>query len=74
MHQTSDLDSNIIRILKDAMTSDFPEVLFDNIDVLDDKIAVNQLTLDYSFKLLKEYISIRSDKKLKTPELIECLC
>lgn len=74
MYQTSDLDSNIVRILKDAMTSDFSEVSFDNKDILDDKIAINQLTLDYSFKLLKEYISTRSDKKLKTPELIECLC
>ncbi|OGI17854.1 MAG: DNA repair protein RecO [Candidatus Melainabacteria bacterium RIFOXYA12_FULL_32_12] len=74
MYKTSDLDSNIIRILKDAINFDFPEVLTNNADILDDKIAINQLTLDYSFKLLKEYISIRSDKKLKTPELIECLC
>lgn len=62
--QTQSLDFNTLRILKDAMDSDFPEISSETGDK----------TLDYSFKLLKEYISIRSHKKLKTPELIECLC
>ncbi len=32
-------------------------------------------TLLYSwFYMLKEYVSVRSDKKLKTPEMIETLC
>lgn len=72
IYQAKDLDQNILKVLKDAMNFDFPEM--PDTTEIDDKIAISQLTLDYSFNLLKEYISLRSHKKLKTPELIECLC
>jgi DNA repair protein RecO (recombination protein O) len=61
-YKLDDLDSNIIRIMKDAVNFDFPE------------FAVNKITLGYCFDLLKQYVSLRSHKKLKSSELIECLC
>ena len=68
MHRSFDLDSIILRVLKDAINFDFPEESNYN------KETLNQITLSICFNLLKEFVSIRSHKKLKTPELIECLC
>lgn len=60
-----DIDYNIVKLYKNAMKFDFPEKE-NNIE--------NNLILRYSFNILKEYISLRLPKKLKSPELIECLC
>lgn len=66
---TVDITPNVVKILKDAMNFDFPED-----EALYNKDSQNQIKLSTCFNILKEYISVRSHKKLKTPELIECLC
>jgi len=57
-----EIDHDILKVFKDAANFDFPESLID------------QTSLNYCFRVLKEYVALRSHKKLKTPELIECLC
>ena len=75
LYKLEDLDSNIVRIMKDATNFDFPELSASGKNEPDyNKITINKLTLGYCFNLLKQYIALRSDKKLKSPELIECLC
>lgn len=63
LYKIFDIDLNILNILKNAIIFDFPELL-----------SYNKKDLGYCFNLLKEYISLRSYKKLNTSELIECLC
>ena len=63
-NKTLEIDKRHISIFKDVRIYDFPadEGIFDKI-------------LLYScFNILKEYVSAKSDKKLKTPEMIETLC
>jgi len=63
-NNTLSIDKRHLNVFKDAQIYDFPE---DNSNF--DK------TLLYScFNILKEYVSTKSDKKLKTPEMIETLC
>ena len=66
IYKVIDLDYNVLKIFKDALKFDFPEN--DNIH------NNNELILSFCFNLLKEYISFRSHKKLKTSELIGTLC
>lgn len=70
--QNHDIDFNVIKLFKDAVKFDFPEE--ESYSQGDNKVMVNNLMLSYSFNILKEYISLRLHKKLKTSELIECLC
>lgn len=65
--QGIDIDQNVLKIFRDAISFDFPEPsTYDN--------ETNQITLSVCFNILKEYISLRSHKKLKSQELIESLC
>lgn len=65
--QGRDVDRNILKTFRDAISFDFPESsAYDN--------EANQITLSVCFNILKEYISLRSHRKLKSPELIESLC
>ena len=59
-----ELDKRHINIFKDAQLYDFPE----NNDNFD------RILLYSCFNILKEYVSAKSDRKLKTPEMIESLC
>jgi len=69
------VDFNIVKLYKDALKFDFPVTdLNSGSDMAKNKIMANNLMLSYSFNILKEYVSLRLHKKLKTPELIECLC
>lgn len=63
------VEFNIVKLYKDISKFDFPECNNEN-----NKLMLNNLILSYSFNILKEYISLRLHKKLKTIELIECLC
>lgn len=58
----TEIDLNIIKLLKEIELFDFPET------------QINQDLLNTCFNILKEYLSLRCDKKLKSCELIECLC
>lgn len=62
-HRTFEIDKRHIKLFRDAVNYDFP---FEN-----DKTDKNLLFS--SFNILKEFISHRSDKKLKTAEMIEFL-
>ena len=62
--RTFEIDRRHIKLLKDAANYDFP---FDT-DYTDKTLLFS------SFNILKEFISHRSDKKLKTPEIMELLC
>ncbi len=64
LHSSLAIDKRHINILKDAQLYDFPE----------DITCFDKASLYCCFNLMKEYVSIRSDKKLKTPEMIEQLC
>ena len=57
------IDSRHIKIMKDATNFDFPFEEEHN----------NKMVLSSNFTILKEFISQRADKKLKTPEMIEIL-
>ena len=57
-----DLDHDILKIFKNSLNSDYADNCY------------NRILLDSCFNILKEYISLRSHKKFKSPELIECLC
>ena len=72
-HKVFDLDPNSLRILKDAINFDFPDSSEYNMKENNGRV-INQLILGYCFNLLREYTSLRSHRKLKSPELIECLC
>lgn len=61
--KTLEIDKRHINVFRDAQLYDFPEN--NNYD---------KLLLYSCFNVLKEYVSIRSDKKLKTLEMIETLC
>ena len=63
-NKTLEIDKRHINVLKDAQMYDFPE----------DEKNFDKLLLYSCFNILKEYVSVRSDKKLKTPEMIETLC
>lgn len=63
-YKTQEIDKRHINILKDAQLYDFPE----------DSSKFDKTLLYSCFNILKEYVSARSDKKLKTPEMIETLC
>lgn len=65
VHMTNiEIDKRHTGIMRDALMYDFPEN-----DSNYDKLAL------YScFDIMKQYVSIRTDKKLKTPEMIETLC
>ena len=62
LHGTIDFDHDILRILKNSINSDYADESF------------NKILLSSCFNILKEYVSLRSHKKFKSPELIECLC
>ena len=57
-----DINHDIVKIFKDALNFDFSENPY------------NKVILSFCFNTLKDFISVRSHKKLKSPELIECLC
>lgn len=59
-----DIDQKVVRTLKSALNFDFP----------DDDNLMDKLNLYFCFNLLKNYIGVRSHKKLKSPDLIESLC
>ena len=63
-YKTQPIDKRHMNILKDSQLYDFPE----------DESALDRDALFCMFNALKEYITLRSDKKLKTPEMIESLC
>jgi len=60
----SEIDKRHINIFKDSQLFDFP----DNVKHSD------RSSLYKCFDILKHYVSLRTDKKLKTPEMIETLC
>jgi len=63
-YKTLEIDKKHLKIFRDALLYDFP----------DDKNEFDKESLYSCFNILKEYVSVRSDKKLKTPEMIETLC
>jgi len=62
--KTFEIDNRHIKLFKDALNYDFP---FES-EYFDKNLLFS------SFNILKEFISLRSDKKLKTPAIIELLC
>jgi len=62
LKEAYEINHEDIKILKDAANYDFPEC------------SVDQNSLNSCFRVLREYVALRSHRKLKTPELIECLC
>lgn len=62
--KTFEIDKRHIKLFKDAQEYDFPF----EADYNDKSLLMS------GFNILKEFISYRSDKKLKTPELMEFLC
>ncbi len=62
--KTFEIDKRHIKLFKDAEIFDFPF----------ESQHSDKALLFSSFNILKEFISLRSDKKLKTPEIIEFLC
>jgi len=62
--KTFEIDKRHIKLFKDASEYDFP---------FDEEHSDKSLLLS-SFNILKEFIATRSDKKLKSPEIIESLC
>lgn len=63
-----DLNEDILKALRKAEDFD----LFSREDYYKDSTV--ELTLNYCFNILKKYVSHRSHKKIKSTELIECLC
>lgn len=63
-----EFDNSMVRIMRDASNFDFPDESEYNNKML------NKILLCSCFNILRNYIDIRLHKKLKTPELIECLC
>lgn len=63
-YKTSQVDKKHLKLFRDALLYDFPE----------ESNEFNKDLLYSCFNILKEYVSVRSDKKLKTPEMIETLC
>lgn len=59
---TVEIDNDILNIFKDAANYDFPENI------------INQYSLNRGFKVLSDYVTLRSHRKIKSLELIECLC
>ncbi|MEI8388541.1 MAG: DNA repair protein RecO [bacterium] len=62
--KTLQIDKRHLNVFRDAQIYDFPE----------DKECFDRTLLYSCFNIMKEYVSVRSDKKLKTPEMIEALC
>ncbi len=62
--KTFEIDRRHIKLFKDAVNYDFPF----------DTEYTDKSLLFSGFDIIKEFISFRSDKKLKTPELIKALC
>jgi DNA repair protein RecO (recombination protein O) len=58
------IDKRHVKVFRDAMLYDFPE----------GNASMDRELLYSCFNALKEYIMVRSDKKLRTPEMIETLC
>ncbi len=63
-HKTFEIDKRHIKLFRDALCYDFP---FET-EYTDKNLLFS------SFNILKEFISQRSDKKLKTAEMIEFSC
>ena len=63
-NKSFEIDKRYIKLFKDAINYDFPF----------EKEHTDKMLLFSSFNILKEFISHRSDKKLKTPDIIEILC
>lgn len=63
-YKTLEIDKRHINLFRDASLYDFPE----------NENNFDKLLLYSCFNALKEYVSARTDKKLKTPEMIEALC
>lgn len=63
-YKLNETDKRHIKIFKDSQIYDFPE----------DANILDKTVLYFCFNILKEYVSVRSDKKFKTPEMIETLC
>jgi len=59
-----EIDKRHIKLFKDASKYDFP---------FDEEHSDKSLLFS-SFNILKEFVAIRSDRKLKSPEIIESLC
>lgn len=57
-----DIDNKIMKALKESASFDFAEK------------PINETTLLLCFNILKDYISKRSHKKIKSEEFINCLC
>lgn len=64
IYKCKELNKEQIKIFRDTQIYDFPE---------DEKFLDKEL-LYPCFNILKEYVTLRSDKKFKTPEMIETLC
>lgn len=62
--KTFEIDKRHMKLFRDAVNYDFPF----------EKEHSDKNLLFSGFNILKEFIAHRSDKKLKTPELIEVLC
>ncbi|MFH0702372.1 MAG: DNA repair protein RecO [bacterium] len=62
LYKILELDRDILKIFKDAADFDYPEQ------------KTNQYLLGSCFDILKEYVSLRTHKKLKTTELIGNIC
>lgn len=62
--KTIKIDKRHHNVFRDAQIYDFPE----------DEGSFDKALLYSCFNIMKEYVSVRSDKKLKTPEMIEALC
>lgn len=63
-HKLFEIDKRYMKIFKDAINYDFPF----------EKEHSDKHLLFSSFHILKEFICRRSDKKLKSPEIIEMIC
>lgn len=63
-----DVDPKLLKIIRDARNFDFPdESTYNNKNS-------NELLFNTCFGILRKYTDERLHKKLKTPDLIECLC
>jgi len=62
--KTLEIDKRHLHIFRDANDFEFP----------DEDLHFDKYLLYSCFNALKEFVSVRSDKKLKTPEMIEALC
>jgi DNA repair protein RecO (recombination protein O) len=62
LRESVEINNNILNIFKDAANFDFPENIID------------QSSLDSCFRVLRDYVALRSHRKIKSLDLIECLC